>query len=178
MAGIGEFLASGLVPETRLVSVAGPALKRARLLRCQPGADLRQLCYGFEKPGAHRILSGSALDGREARWLGHRDRQVTVLDAGRRGDRGHWFLTALQRAARPVPLIPTAAIEQALGGVLPAMPFLRALAAGDAETFTRLGGLSLLPEDVALVDYVSNSAPPVSTLMQTMLDRIAAEEVA
>lgn len=176
VAAIGALLTEGTVTETRLVAVAGPALRSARLVRCQPGADLRGLCYGHEKPGTHLILSGSPLDGREGRWLRHRDRQVTALDAAARGRRGHWFLSALFRAARPMPLIPTAAVEQALGGVLPTMPFLRALSAGDDETFKRLDGLSLIAEDLALVDYVTNAEPPFAGQLDAMLDRIAAEE--
>jgi Na+-transporting NADH:ubiquinone oxidoreductase subunit A len=177
-AAIGALLATGLVPETRLVSVAGPALREAREVRCQPGADLRQLSHGLIRPGPHTVLTGSALDGSEAHWLGGRDRQATVIESAHRPDRPHWFQAALARASRPKPLIPTAAIDQALGGALPAMPFLRALASGDAETFTRLGGLSLLEEDVALVDYVTRAEPSTRALLAAMLDRVATEEAA
>lgn len=101
---------------------------------------------------------------------------MTVIDPSAGQRRGHWFLSALYRAARPAPLIPSAAVEQALGGVLPAMPFLRALSVGDAETFERLGGLSLIPEDLALVDYVTQAQPPLTKLTAGLLKRIAAEE--
>lgn len=176
VAGIGALLATGMLPETRLASVAGPALREARALRCQPGADLRQLTHGLVRPGPHVILSGSALDGHEAHWLGDRDRQVTVLDGAPRAPRRHWFQTALARASRPKPLIPTAALEQAFGGALPAIPFLRALASGDTEAFTRFGGLSLLEEDVALVDYLTRAEPSVRAQIAAMLDTIEAEE--
>lgn len=176
VAGIGDLLATGLVPETRLVALSGPALRAGRLVRCQPGADLRSLVRAHVVPGPARILSGSALDGREARWLGPRDRQVTVLGGAPPRPARHWFVAALDRAARPLPLIPTAALDQALGRALPAMPFLRALAAGDEETLARLGGLSLLPEDLALADYVTAAEPKLSRQLAALLDRIAAEE--
>lgn len=176
VAAIGTLLETGLLAETRLVSVAGPALREARTLRCQPGADLRQLCHGLVRPGPHEVWTGSALDGREAHWLGGRDRQATVIETPHRPDRPHWFQAALARASRPKPLIPTAALDQALGGALPVMPFLRALAAGDSETFARLGGLSLLEEDVALADYVTRAEPAVRALLAAMLDRVASEE--
>jgi Na+-transporting NADH:ubiquinone oxidoreductase subunit A len=123
------------------------------------------------------VLSGSALDGRESHWLQLRDRQVTVLDTPHRPTAPHWFQAALSRASRPKPLIPTAAIDQAIGGALPAMSFLRALSTGDTETFSQLGGLSLLEEDVALVDYVSRAEPSIRSLLNAMLERIASEEV-
>jgi Na+-transporting NADH:ubiquinone oxidoreductase subunit A len=122
------------------------------------------------------VLSGSALDGRESHWLLLRDRQVTVLDSPHRQAAPHWFKAALARASKPKPLIPTAALDQAMGGAVPAMPFLRALSCGDAETFARLGGLSLLEEDVALADYVTRAEPSIRALLASILDTVAAEE--
>lgn len=178
VAAIGEVLATGLVPETRLVSVSGAALERPGTLRCQPGADLRALTWRHLRPGPHRLLTGSALDGRPARWLGLRDRQASV-EATPAGDASrHWLFSALRRASRPLPLIPTAAMDQALGGVVPGPPLLRAIAAGDRETAVRLGALSLLGEDLALVDYATAATPRLSDLLEVLLETIAVEEAA
>ncbi len=174
-AALGALLASGYLPETRLVSVAGAALRDARLVRCQPGADLRGLCHGHLHPGPHALLSGSALDGREARWLGPRARQVTALPRGQGEARPHWFRAALRGASRPLPVIPTAALDQAMGGGLPAVALARALASGDLEAADRLGALSLLEEDLALADYVTCAEPRLSAQLRSALDRIAAE---
>ncbi|MAU19385.1 MAG: Na(+)-translocating NADH-quinone reductase subunit A [Martelella sp.] len=178
VADIGELIETGMVPETRLVSVTGPALTEQRLVRCQPGADMRGLCLGFVRPGPHHIIAGSHIDGHPGHWLGPRDRQVTVLgdDAGHR--RNHWFSAALTKAARPLPIIPTAALEQALGGDIPAVALIRALSAGDQETATRLGALSLVEEDLALADYVTAAEPSLSTQLRVLLNRIEQEEVA
>lgn len=176
VAGLGELLATGQLPGSRLVMVAGPALTGTRLVRCQAGADLRGLTHGVVRPGAHRLLTGSALDGHEGRWLGWRDRQVTVLPRDGAAVRPHWFRAALARAARPRPLIPTAALDQALGGVLPAAALARALGAGDDETAVRLGALSLLEEDLALADYVTAAEPRLALRLRGMLARVAAEE--
>jgi Na+-transporting NADH:ubiquinone oxidoreductase subunit A len=174
-AGLGMLLRSGMIPETRRVRIGGPALTRSLTVDCQPGADLRGLCQGLVAPGAHRLLTGPAMGGNPARWLGTRDRQVCALPDMAAPRRDHWFFAALRRAARPLPLIPTAALEQAMGGVLPAMPFLRALSAGDQETAQRLGALSFLEEDLALADYISGAKPPLSSLLRVLLDRVAAE---
>lgn len=177
VADLGGLLATGLLPPTRLVSVTGPALRAARLLRCQPGADLRGLVHGHVRPGPHRLLSGSALDGRTAHFLAPRDRQVTVLPDGARTTHRHWFAAALRGAARPLPIIPTAALDQAMGGGIPAVALVRALAAGDPEAATRLGALSLLEEDLALADYVTGAEPRLSAQLRAVLDGIAADEV-
>jgi Na+-transporting NADH:ubiquinone oxidoreductase subunit A len=175
VAAIGTLLTEGLVDETRHVRIAGPAMRQTRLVRCQPGADMRGLSRGHVQPGPHAILSGSALDGHEARWLAHRDRQVTVIDRLGGGQGGHWLLSALRRASRPVPVIPTAALEQSLGGALPAAALVRALSSGDSETAVRLGALSLVEEDLTLADYVTCAEPRLSELLKTMLQRIERE---
>lgn len=176
-ADLGALLTTGLVPETRLVSVTGTALRETRLLRCQPGADLRALSQGVVRPGPHQILSGAALDGHAAHWLAPRDRQATVLPRNGGGATSHWFGAALKTAARPLPIIPTAALAQAMGGALPAAAMLRALSSGDQETAIRLGALSLLEEDLALADYVSRAEPRLAAQLRAMLDLVEAEEV-
>ncbi|MDO5528135.1 MAG: Na(+)-translocating NADH-quinone reductase subunit A [Paracoccus sp. (in: a-proteobacteria)] len=176
VAAIGSLLAEGLVPETRVVSVAGPGLARGRLVRCQIGADMRELVQGLLTPGPRAILSGALPGALEARHLRLRDRQVTVVP--RRGDqpRRHWFRAALSRAARPMPVIPTIAAEQALAGGIPAMALMRALSSGDLEGAVALGALSLLEEDMELLDYVTDAEPGFKGLLRTALDEIAREE--
>lgn len=176
VADIGALLDTGLVPETRLVSVAGSALRERRLVRCQPGADLRALTYDIARPGAHHLLSGSALDGVASRWLGRWDRQVSAVSGGPRDERRHWFSAALRSASRPLPIIPTAALDQAFGHAFPAAPLARALASNDAESAIRLGALSLLEEDLALADHVTAASPRLATMLRAMLDRIAEED--
>lgn len=176
VADLGALLATGLLPETRLVAVGGDALRESRLVRCQPGADLRGLSEGLVRPGPHEVLSGSILDGRPAHWLAPRDRQTNVLSRGAGPGARHWFRAALERAARHAPIIPTAALDQAFGGALPAAALARAMASGDTESFVKLGGLSLVEEDVALADYATGARPRLATQLRAILDRIAAEE--
>lgn len=178
VAGLGAFLATGLVPPTRLVSVSGTALREKRLVRCQLGADLRALTFDIVRPGPHRLLSGSSLDGMEGRWLSQWHRQATAIGGGPPQGPTHWFSTALRRSSRPLPVIPTAALDQAFGGILPAAPLVRAIAANDAETAVRLGALSLIEEDVALADYLTAASPRLTTMLRAMLDHVRAEEQA
>lgn len=175
VAALGELLETGVAPMTRLVGVGGAALREGRLVRTQPGADLRELTHRFVAPGAHVLLSGSPLDGHEAHWLAPRHRQVTVLPRPEPRGRKHWLASALTRSARPGPVIPTAALTQAFGAALPAAPFVRALSAGDEETAMKLGVLSLLEEDVALADYVLGGEAQLAALLRGMLDRIRTE---
>lgn len=169
---IGHLLGEGTLPATRLVSLSGPGMREPRLVHCQPGADLRELCYADMLPGQKLILSGSALDGQASRWLGFRARQVTVLERAKSRPKRHWLDAALRGASRPEPTIPTAALEHAMEDYVPALPLLRALSVGDDETVVDLGGLSLLEEDLALADYVAAASPRFSDLLRASLDRI------
>ncbi len=174
-AALGALLQTGVLPMTRLARIAGAGLRRARMVRTHPGADLRQLTQRIAAPGPHDLISGSPLDGHVARWLAPRHRQVTVLPRQVAPSRRHWLTSALTQTAGARPAIPTAALDQALGGGLPATPFIRALGAGDDETAMRFGVLSLLEEDVALADYVLSEGGQLMVRLRAMLDRIRTE---
>ncbi|MBF9033680.1 Na(+)-translocating NADH-quinone reductase subunit A [Rhodobacterales bacterium HKCCE2091] len=174
VAAIGHLVETGMMPATRLVRLAGAALREGRLVRTQPGADLRGLSHGATRPGGHVLLSGSPLDGHPAHWLGARDRQVTVLPREEKPGPRHWFVEALTGTARAAPAIPTEALRQAFGGGMPGVALIRALSAGDDETAIRLGVLSLLEEDVALADYALGGAH-LPELLRRVLSRIEAE---
>lgn len=176
VADIGALLATGYLPATRLVSITGDALRASSAVRCQHGADLRGLCQSLLRPGPHEVLSGSILNGQPAHWLGPHDRQATLLARPAAAKPPHWFATALERAARHAPIIPSAALDQSCGGAVPAAALIRALATADTEGFTRLGGLSLLAGDIALADYTTGARPRLEAQLGAMLHKIAAEE--
>lgn len=175
VAALGALIETGHLPMLRQVHVAGAALREARLLRTQPGADLRELTQRYVAPGPHVLMSGSPLDGHAAHWLAPGHRQVTVLPRAEAAPTPHWLVAALTRSAQPKPIIPTAALTQALGAAVPAGPFVRALSAGDDEMAMRLGVLSLLEDDLALADYVLGGEAHLRELLRGMLDRIRKE---
>ena len=175
VAAFGELLSSGVLPTTRLTSISGNAAREARTVRTHPGADMRQLTQRIVKPGQYVLLSGSPLDGRRARWLSARDRQISVMADHQLGKPPHWLVAALSQSASPKPMIPSAALRQAFGNVLPAVPFVRALGAGDDELAMHFGILSLLEEDVALADYVLGEPGVLTRQLRGMLDRIQSE---
>ena len=175
VTAIGALLQTGVLPMKRFVRIAGPALREARTVRTHPGADLRQLTQRIVAPGPHVVMSGSPLDGHPAHWLAPRHRQITVLPRENLNRHPHWLVAALTRSAVAKPAIPTAALTQAFGGALPALPFVRALNAGDDETAIKLGILSLLEEDVALAEYVLSGTGQIMDQLRAMLDRIQTE---
>ncbi|MFT5686303.1 MAG: Na+-transporting NADH:ubiquinone oxidoreductase subunit A [Myxococcota bacterium] len=94
---IGALFATGQLDVRRVVSLAGPPVKNARLLRTRMGADLTVLTDGEYPDGEHRIISGDVLSGRIAmgevfRFLSRYDLQVSVLKEDREREFIGWLL--------------------------------------------------------------------------------------
>lgn len=151
---LGHLLETGRTWQRRIVALSGPAMARPGLVSVAPGARLHDIAAGRLARGDLRLLSGGGDDGLPVPFLRHGDRQVTALHPARIARPGRGPLGALlrlSRAARPA-LVPNAWDERlAPPGVL-AVPLLRALAAGDAETARRLGALGLIEEDLAALN--------------------------
>ena len=122
VAAIGHLLTTGQLDVERVVSLAGPAVQRPRLLRTRLGASLAELTRGELAAGELRVISGSVLDGRaaggdETAFLGRHHRQVSVLHEGRERDLFGWItpqqrqVLALERRARPLRRPPRAAAD-------------------------------------------------------------------
>jgi Na+-transporting NADH:ubiquinone oxidoreductase subunit A len=96
VAAIGHLLARGELDVERVISIAGPAVRRPRLLRTRLGASIAELTAGELEPGDVRVLSGSVLDGRIASdaadaFLGRHHRQVSALFEGRAHELFGWI---------------------------------------------------------------------------------------
>ena len=199
---IGRLFTSGELPVERVVSLAGPQLLRPRLVRTRLGASLDELCAGeLRADGEHRIISGSALSGRQAAgpmaFLGRYHLQVSVLREQRERKLFGWLTPGrdqhsnlgiyLSRFSRcPLALgtstngseraiVPTGNFERVMPlDFLPTL-FLRYLVAGDVETVQRLGGLELDEEDLALCTYVCSGKYEYGPILRDALDNIERE---
>ena len=63
---IGALFASGRLPVERVISLAGPAVKRPRLVRSRLGASTEEHLDGELSAGEVRVISGSVLSGKKA----------------------------------------------------------------------------------------------------------------
>lgn len=179
---IGHLLRTGALDATRVVALAGPAVKRPRLLRVPMGASTDELIAGEVEAGEVRVLSGSVLTGRTAMgdalgFLGRYHRQVAVLPEGRRRDLLGWagpgldrfsalrvFLSKLTPSKRfdfttstngsPRAIIPVGLYERVMPFDLQPTYLLKALVTLDVERAEQLGCLELDEEDLALCTFV------------------------
>lgn len=187
---IGRLLRTGTLSLARVVALGGPRVARPRLLQTRVGASIADLTAGELLPGACRVVSGSALSGRQAtswgRHLGRHHRQITVLEEPRNESVRESWPRALRRRLRggPAParttalhgrsaaLLPTGAFERVMPlDVLPT-PLLKALVVGDLETAEALGCLELAEEDLALCTYVCPSKIEYGAYLSAALERL------
>lgn len=172
---IGHALRTARVDTRRVVALAGPQVRRPRLLRTRIGSDVEALVANELLPGECRIVSGSPLSGRviarPERHLGRHHHQISVLPEVDADSGPGWLLPFFGRTRRmppwrrrlpwsterhgePSAMLPLDFFDAVSPLRLPFGLLLRALAAGDVETARRLGALELVEEDVALFTYL------------------------
>lgn len=199
---VGRLFTTGQLDLTRVIALAGPAVRKPRLLRTRVGADLAQLTQGELQPGTHRTVSGSVLSGRAASerlgFLGRYHLHVSVLPEGHEraflgwlspgADRfsvmriylsqfmsGKRFAMNTNTNGSPRAMVPIGAYERIMPlDILPTQ-LLRSLIVGDLEVAEQLGALELDEEDLALCTYVCPGKYEYGDILRDNLTRIEKE---
>jgi len=204
VAAIGALFRTGQLDFERIVALAGPSLKKPRLVRTRMGASTDDLVEGELKAGEHRVISGSVLSGRTAMgeihgYLGRYHNQVSVIPEGRERIFLGWmgpgagafsvsnaFLSALWRGKKRFSF--TSALNGSGRAIVPiglyerVMPMdimptflLRALMSDDLERAEELGCLELDEEDLALCTFVCPSKIDYGPALRRNLTQIEKE---
>ena len=198
---IGKLFVTGQLWTERVIALAGPQVKKPRLLRTRLGVCLDDLVAGELCAGENRVISGSVLGGRTATgplgFLGRWHNQVTVLQEGRDRDLLHYLSPGMQRySAMPVYLshlinrlydfttstqgseramVPVGAYEKIMPlDILPTQ-LLRSLIVGDMTVAGQLGALELDEEDLALCTFVCPGKYDYGSILRSLLTRMEQE---
>lgn len=203
VAAIGKLFASGELDVERIVSLAGPSVKRPRLLRTRLGTSTRDLVEGELLEGEKRIISGSVLSGRAASgeifgYLGRYHHQISVLAENRQREFVGWLRPGLNRFStintflskflpgKKFPfttstngsdraIVPIGMYERVMPiDILPTF-LLHALLVGDVERAEELGCLELDEEDLALCTFVCPGKADYGPLLRQILTIIEKE---
>ncbi|MEL0637244.1 Na(+)-translocating NADH-quinone reductase subunit A [Marinomonas sp. TI.3.20] len=180
VVAVGKLFVTGKLSVERVVSIAGPQVKKPRLVRTQVGASLASLLANELADGDNRVISGSVLSGRNAfgpfAFLGRYHNQVTVILEGREREMMHYlragsekhsvlnvFLSKLTGKTSFAMTSTTNGSDRTmlpLGNFERLMPMdilptqlLRALVVNDTEQAQKLGVLELDEEDLSLCTY-------------------------
>ena len=199
----GTLFTEGVYPTERVVSLAGPTVRRPRLLRTRVGASVSELCAGeIADDSESRLIAGSVLDGYKADgwsdFLGRFALQITALrECDKRRTLG-WLrpgfdlfsasravfsnllgrrsfdMTCMQNGS-PRALVPIDIYERVMPLDLLPTPLLKSLLVMDTDMAQDLGCLELDDEDLALCSYVCPGKHEFGTILRANLDRIEKE---
>lgn len=201
---IGALFSTGKINVERVVSLAGPTVKKPRLLTTRVGANTHDLVAGELEECENRVISGSVLYGHEAAnsfaYLGSYSNQVSVLREGRERELFGWIVAGKDKYSamnvytsskdrkdnRLFPLttdkngsnraiVPVGVLESVMPMDILATPLLKALVVGDTDQAQLLGGLELIEEDVSLFTFVDPGKHDFAPVLRANLTKIEKE---
>lgn len=180
VVAIGKLFTSGELNVDRVISLAGPQVKKPRLIRTQLGANIDKLVANELQEDDNRVISGTVLNGRKASgpfaYLGRYHHQVCVVREGREREMMHYLRGGAQKHSvlnvflskltgktsfdmttttngSDRTMLPLGHFERLMPlDILPTQ-LLRALVVNDTEQAQKLGALELDEEDLALCTY-------------------------
>ena len=200
---VGKLFTTGQLDTDRVISLAGPSVKKPRLIKTRIGASLVDQTEGELTAGEHRIISGSILSGHHATgplaFLGRYHQQISVIPEERKREFLGWLNPGLDRfSVKNImlsALLPgrrfafTTSMHGEVRAILPSgnyervmpldiMPLflIRALAVEDTEEAEKLGCLELDEEDLALCAFVCPSKQEFGPMLRRNLSMIEQEE--
>lgn len=199
---IGHLFTTGELDTSRVISLAGPQVKKPRLIRTTLGAKISELTAGELLAGDNRLISGSVLHGVTASgpydYLGRYHTQISVIAEGCHRELFGWFkpsadkytitrttlghflknklfnLTSSMHGSERA-MVPIGTYERVMPlDILPTL-LLRDLIVGDTDSAQALGCLELDEEDLALCSFVCPGKYEYASLLRKALDKIEKE---
>lgn len=171
---LGHLLTTGTIWQDRIVAVSGASVLSPELLRTRPGVSLRQLVQGRLAGDAVTLRSGSVLDGRVQAYLSRGHLQVFAAPHDAHATEPGWLRHLVHNwmhAGIPA-VIPNGLHDRAAPIGVQAIPLLRALSAGDADSARRLGARELVEEDLALLSHVDGTGTDFGAMLRAILDEL------
>lgn len=199
---IGKLFTTGKLWVERIIAIAGPMVRRPRLLRTRMGANTEDLLLGETEYQQSRVISGSVLSGHLAtNWAGYLGRyhqQISVIREGNEREFLGWInpgrdkysklnvfiskllgvkqfdLTTSQNGS-PRAMVPVGTFETVMPlDILPTQ-LLRALLVKDTDAAQALGCLELDEEDLSLCSFVCSGKYDYGPVLRSNLTQIEKE---
>ncbi|TDJ05570.1 MAG: Na(+)-translocating NADH-quinone reductase subunit A [Deltaproteobacteria bacterium] len=200
---IGKFFALGEFWTERVISLAGPLVKKPRLIRTRLGANCMDIVNSELVKGKEaRIISGPVWKGHRCdqsySYLGRYHNQISVLEEGTKREFLGWnspgfnkfsitrtFLSALNPAktfalnssthGSPRAMIPIGMFEKVMPLDILPVPLLKSLITGNTDLAQKLGALELDEEDLALCTFADTGKVDYGPMLRETLTTIERE---
>ncbi|MBQ9185878.1 MAG: Na(+)-translocating NADH-quinone reductase subunit A [Bacteroidales bacterium] len=203
LAAIGRLLNTGKVNLSRKVAITGPEAKDPSYVQAVPGFCMKEIAEFIDSSrGDVRIVSGNALTGTAVGadgYLGFFDDQVTLLHEETERELLGWakpFRTSQFSSSRayfswlfPKKKYPIGTnvhggprafvVSDVYSKVLPIDIFpvylIKACLAGDIDNMEKFGIYEVIPEDLALCEFVDPSKNEIQSILQDGIDLMIKE---
>ena len=199
VAAIGHVVNTGKLDLTRKVAVTGPAAEKTGYVVCLPGTPVKAITS--VKEGV-RVVGGDALSGEclgAQGCIGLFDNQLTLLKEGTKREWLGWakvfrpsvfssswcyfsWLTPKKKYnmdtnlhGGPRAFVETKCFEDVTPMDIFPIYLIKACLAGDIEKMEKFGIYEVLPEDLALCDYVDPSKNEIQAIIQKGIDLMIKE---
>ena len=199
LAAIGHVVNTGKLDLTRKVAVTGPAATKTGYVVCLPGTPVSEIAHVMPDV---RVIGGNALTGEnlgKEGYLGFFQNQLTLL---REGHEREWFGWAKPFRPKvhssswcyfswltpgkkydmdtnlhggPRAFVETKCFEDVTPMDIFPIYLIKACLAGDIEKMEKFGIYEVLPEDLALCDYVDPSKNEIQAIIQKGIDLMIKE---
>jgi Na+-transporting NADH:ubiquinone oxidoreductase subunit A len=200
---IGALFRTGQIDVERVISLAGPTVKKPRLIKTRVGASTDDLVAGeLDDSVENRVVSGSVLYGHKAAddlaYLGCYSLQISALKEGRERELFGWivpgkdkysvlnvYLTSRDRS-RLFPfttdkngsnraIVPVGVYEMLMPLDILATPLLKAIVVADTDQAQQLGCLELVEEDLSLMTFADPGKHDFGPVLRVNLTKIEKE---
>ena len=205
LAAIGRLFTTGRYDVRRTVAVGGPAVSGPSYLSTLPGVPMKAFKEYYINPDGIRIISGDVLSGRnvgEDGYLGFYDTQVTVLKEGTEPELLGWarpfrfnqysadhtyfnWCLGLMKKERAMDtnlhggprafVMPDSYYAKYLPMDIFPLYLTKACLAGDIDNMEKYGIYEVLPEDLALVEFIDPSKNYVQDIIANGIDLMLKE---
>jgi Na+-transporting NADH:ubiquinone oxidoreductase subunit A len=199
LADIGHLINTGKLELTRKVAVTGPAATHTAYVSCLPGTPVESIAHVMPDV---RVVGGHALAGEilaKDNWLGFFHDQLTLLHEGHEREWFGWakpfrpqlfsssmcyfsWLTPRKQYdldtnlhGGPRAFVETKCFEDVTPMDIFPIYLIKACLAGDIEKMEKFGIYEVLPEDLALCDYVDPSKNEIQAAIQKGIDLMIKE---
>ena len=202
LAAIGNLFLNGKLDLCRKVAVTGPAALKTGYVVAMPGTPMSALEGCFDPAVETRFISGDVLSGENIGkdgYLGFFDNQVTLIKEGREREVLGWanplrfnqFSSSMAYFSWLLPKkkynmdtnthggVRAFVCSDVYGKVLPMDIFpvylVKACLAGDIDKMEQFGIYEVLPEDLALCEFVDPSKNDIQAIIQDGIDLMIKE---
>ena len=199
LAALGHVVKTGKLDLTRKVAVTGPAAVKTGYVVALPGTPVKELT---QVEGDLRVVGGDVLTGENIGaqgYLGFFNDQITILKEGREREWFGWakpfrpkvhssswcyfsWLTPKKEYdmdtnlhGGPRAFVETKCFEDVTPMDIFPIYLIKACLAGDIEKMEKFGIYEVLPEDLALCDYVDPSKNDIQAIIQKGIDLMIKE---